>query len=639
MGNITFLGVEGSGKTVLTMALVNLFKAHEAEGWFLRPETRSAFRFVEQVPPVLEPGSLPHQTTELRHLAMSVVKDGEVQRVFDILDYPGEIYRLAFLDGQDSEDPETFQARVAANQEEISSLLSHLIGSERIFVLFNLADAQDIAHNAKNLDAVWVTNACIDFLLRQPSHPEVTLLLTQFDLYGDLNDPAIDVRRVVRETLPLIANNFPNLDIQAVSALGPASGPFGLDTIVAPCMKAAPAVRAYCELDYRAMVGDFLEKTKGFATAPAEPLFSATQQAAQVTAGRIAQIRQAGIWFLGQMFSEADLRHVEETLQDWDSLAAKYQIYGQSFCTSETTLPAFTPKTEVGGEWLALCRKAYEAFVAEQQRQAEVRAKQETEQLCAALDAFLNKAKAFASKPTATAHTAAQQATNAFAEGLKHFRQVSVNFPKPAFSEAQLLQMEALSQDWAALAKQYQTHGQAFCTTEATLPTFTPQTEVGGEWLVLCRKAYETFLVEQQRQAELEAGVRRIRELGLAIVLALVLGFLPLLACCLSWRCPVVLGWTLFPWRWLISGLEAIGSPGAYRDLPYAVNGTLVGSLVSFLMGYLWLMFGSLFLVSGILGVKRLKDLWRQAEKRRKIVTILGGVVTLWLVLFTVLLA
>ena len=47
MGNITFFGVEGSGKTVLTMALVNLFKAHEAEGWFLRPETRSACRFVE----------------------------------------------------------------------------------------------------------------------------------------------------------------------------------------------------------------------------------------------------------------------------------------------------------------------------------------------------------------------------------------------------------------------------------------------------------------------------------------------------------------------------------------------------------------------------------------------------------------
>lgn len=512
MGNITFLGVEGCGKSVLMMALINLFKAHEADGWFLRPGTASTFQFLEQIPKDLTAGSLPHQTTRLRHLSITVMKDGAEQRVFDLLDYPGEIYRLAFLDGQDSEDPATFQARVAANQEEISSLLSHLIGSERIFVLFNLADAQDIAHNAKNLDAVWVTNACIDFLLRQPSHPEITLLLTQFDLYGDLNDPAIDMRRVVRETLPLIANNFPNLDIQAVSALGPTAGPFGLDTIVAPCMKAAPAVRAYCELDYRAMFGDFLEKAKAFASAPKEKLFSAAQQAAQATAGRIAQIRQAGIWFLGQMFSEAGLRQVEETLQDWNSLAAKYPIYGQSFCTSETTFPAFTPKTEVGGEWLALCRKAYEAFVVKQQRQAATRAK-------------------------------------------------------------------------------------------------------------------------------LKAGVRRIEELLLAIVLALVLGFLPLLAYFLSWLCPVVLGWTLSPWLWVIRGLEAIELPEAYCDLSYAVNGTSVGSLVSFLMGYLWLMFGSLFLVSGILGVKRLKDIWRQDEKRRRIVTILGGVVTLWLVLFTVLLA
>ncbi len=619
MGNITFLGVEGSGKTVLLMALIKLFQEHESEGWFLRPGTASTFQFLQQIPKDLSTGALPHQTTRLRHLSMTVMKNGEAQRVFDLLDYPGEIYRLAFLDGQDSEDPETFQARVAANQEEISSLLSHLIGSERIFVLFNLADAQDIAHNAKNLDAVWVTNACIDFLLRQPAHPEVTLLLTQFDLYGNLNDPAIDVRRVVRETLPLIANNFPNLDIQAVSALGPASGPFGLDTIVAPCMKAAPAVRAYCELDYRAMFADFLEKAKAFATTPKEPLFSAAQQAAQATAGRIDQIRQAGIWFLGQMFSEANLRQVEETLQDWDSLAAKYQLYGQSFCTSETTLPAFTPKTEVGGKWLALCRKAYEAFLAEQQRQAEALAKQESKRLCAALDAFLNKAKAFATAPKESSFAATHQAAKPLVEGLKHVRQMTVE----VFSEAQLLQMEALSQDWETLVDQYQTHGQAFCTSETTLPAFTPKTEVGGEWLDLCRKAYEAFLAKQQRQAKvrvkLKAGLRRIEEWLLLLLLG---------------KFVFILSYHGILGRWLME----LERPEKYWNFAYQLEGDRSG-VSTFLVTYICVVLESLLLVSGILGFKRLKALWRQTEKRRKIVAILGGVVTLCLVLFTLLLA
>ena len=210
MGNITFWGVEGSGKTVLTMALVNAFKAHEHEGWFLRPETRGAFRFLEQVPSELKEGTLPHQTTALRQLAWSVVKDGEHQQTLDILDYPGEVYRLAFLNAEDENDPDEFRARVQAHQEEIKGLLGHLILSEHIFVLFNLSDAKDLGSNAKNLDAVWVTNACLDYLHRLPHKPRITLLLTQIDRCVDLEQYEFDPKVYVSHHLPLIAHNFPN---------------------------------------------------------------------------------------------------------------------------------------------------------------------------------------------------------------------------------------------------------------------------------------------------------------------------------------------------------------------------------------------------------------------------------------------
>ncbi len=50
MGKTVFLGVEGSGKTTLAMALLRAFGSHKAEGWYMRPLSRDSFRFVETMP-------------------------------------------------------------------------------------------------------------------------------------------------------------------------------------------------------------------------------------------------------------------------------------------------------------------------------------------------------------------------------------------------------------------------------------------------------------------------------------------------------------------------------------------------------------------------------------------------------------
>lgn len=236
MKNVTFLGVEGSGKTVLTTALVNVFKAHEREGWYLRPDSRESFRFLEQAPKSLAGETLPHQTVALKHLAWSVQWNGRTARALDVLDYPGEIYRLAFLEAKDDPDPVTFAERVAANQADIDALLSHLLNSDQVFVLFNLADAENLAENAANLDAVWVTNACLDYLQKLPGKPTVTLLLTQADRYLDLDQRDLPLTDYVKRHLPLIHRNFPDLDVLAVSALGSADSTYGLDGVILRCL-------------------------------------------------------------------------------------------------------------------------------------------------------------------------------------------------------------------------------------------------------------------------------------------------------------------------------------------------------------------------------------------------------------------
>lgn len=262
MGKVTFLGVEGSGKTVLTMAIAEAFREHEAEGFLLRPDTRESFRFLVQNPSGLFHGEgeegLPHQTTRLKYLKWTIMHQGQELRSFDTLDYPGEIYRLAFLDAKDSTDPDEFKERFAAHEAEVEELLGHLTDSDLVFVLFNLSDALDLAHNPDNLDAVWVTNACLGYLQRLPQKPRFALLLTQIDRYISATDEAFDVRAFLKEKMPLIANNYPDLEVLAVSALKGGNGIHSINRIVFEALQETGPVRHF--LAHRDQPAAIIEK-------------------------------------------------------------------------------------------------------------------------------------------------------------------------------------------------------------------------------------------------------------------------------------------------------------------------------------------------------------------------------------------
>ena len=122
MSKTVFLGVEGSGKTSLTVALAQAFENHKEEGWYLKPLSRDSFRFLKTLPDILD-GNFPSQTADLRELRWQAEYEGNDLGEIAILDYPGEIYRLAFLDANDERDPEAFRQKVAANRPEINALL------------------------------------------------------------------------------------------------------------------------------------------------------------------------------------------------------------------------------------------------------------------------------------------------------------------------------------------------------------------------------------------------------------------------------------------------------------------------------------------------------------------------------------
>ena len=228
MSKTVFLGVEGSGKTSLTVALAQAFENHKKEGWYLKPLSRDSFRFLKTLPDILD-GNFPSQTADLRELRWQAEYEGNDLGEIAILDYPGEIYRLAFLDANDERDPEAFRQKVAANRPEINALLHAIKEANDVFVLFNLSDGMDLRGNPRNLDAVWVTNECLKLLKRLESKPRIRLIFTQADRYCDAG---LDLAAFSPKSIDLIGHDHSDVPWSLVSVIDKSESEYGIDGIV-----------------------------------------------------------------------------------------------------------------------------------------------------------------------------------------------------------------------------------------------------------------------------------------------------------------------------------------------------------------------------------------------------------------------
>ena len=228
MSKTVFLGVEGSGKTSLTVALAQAFENHKKDGWYLKPLSRDSFRFLKTLPDILD-GNFPSQTADLRELRWQAEYEGNDLGEIAILDYPGEIYRLAFLDANDERDPEAFRQKVAANRPEIDALLHAIKEANDVFVLFNLSDGMDLRGNPRNLDAVWVTNECLKLLKRLESKPRIRLIFTQADRY---RDAGLDLATFSPKSIDLIGHDHSDVPWSLVSVIDKSESEYGIDGIV-----------------------------------------------------------------------------------------------------------------------------------------------------------------------------------------------------------------------------------------------------------------------------------------------------------------------------------------------------------------------------------------------------------------------
>lgn len=214
MSKIAIVGVEGSGKTVLMAALGEMYGQMSNDSLYLMPENQAAFAFMTRIPHKMRvERQWPEATAieSMKYLKWTVRIGSEVLAEVDMLDYPGELYRMAFGDRK--------QEEIEGTKAQIHEFLEHLVTADDLIVLFNLKDAMDIGSNARNNETVWLTRGIFDYAKKLANIKNQLLLFTQADRYSKLLEEVGGAQAAQVKYLPMLSVLHPNLESAAISAV------------------------------------------------------------------------------------------------------------------------------------------------------------------------------------------------------------------------------------------------------------------------------------------------------------------------------------------------------------------------------------------------------------------------------------
>lgn len=225
MAQVTIVGVEGSGKTVLMTAMGALYERPDTEGYFLSPENPAAFDFVKMQMDIMRNGQWPAATLtdSLRYLNWSLFKKSTSgpQRIAELsfLDFAGEIYRLAFGDHDKSEKH--------GFEDEISALQEHIKKADVLITLINLSDIiNGTVSNYRTRETMWLTKAILDFTQKNGNAKHTAIVFSQADTYKDIINDLGGPEKTLQKYLPHVANMYDNCPVFAVSAVDKTTGAF-----------------------------------------------------------------------------------------------------------------------------------------------------------------------------------------------------------------------------------------------------------------------------------------------------------------------------------------------------------------------------------------------------------------------------
>ncbi len=223
MKNISIVGVDGSGKTVLMTALGDKYERADAFGLFLSPETSEAFNYVKLQMDRMRHGDWPGNTVAGQS---SVLKWGLYQKRglkrthlcdLSFLDFSGEVYRLAFGSKNDH-DAATYADKEISSA--ITELREHIKSSDTLITLVNLKDIIGGAiSDVRTRESMWLFKAILDYATNELHIQHIAVVFTQADAYRSTIEECGDVRGAYEQYLPHVASKYPDMPILAVSAV------------------------------------------------------------------------------------------------------------------------------------------------------------------------------------------------------------------------------------------------------------------------------------------------------------------------------------------------------------------------------------------------------------------------------------
>ncbi len=216
MKKVAIVGVEGSGKTVMLAGLGDLYSRPDDKGYFLTPKDFNTSSYVAELMGRLRNGIWPAATADdlFQGLEWTLRRRSDTGgRPTDIcelscLDFPGEVYRKAFVDtkGQRSEEM----------QRQIAVLWNYIERADSLIVLVNLGDV--ITHGLADRrvhESIWVTSAILEQALKErPGRvvPKTAIVLSQADVYEATINECGGAKGALEKYLPHVYNSYGWLD-------------------------------------------------------------------------------------------------------------------------------------------------------------------------------------------------------------------------------------------------------------------------------------------------------------------------------------------------------------------------------------------------------------------------------------------
>lgn len=213
---IAVIGMEGSGKTVLTTTLAKRLSTIDARGVFLNPQGVKTLRYVEQVWQTLQSGEWPPSTPpgQIFELRWKLQVAGEAECDLRLIDAAGQDLRGIF--GEDQIES------AQAMPSQLQSLAEYCRSSNVILFVVSLDSFIGEGDPRRRISNEAAIKSAMDHLSGHALDKRICLVLTKWDLFTSLASQRGGWLELLAQELPYIFSShvrFKQIAVYPVSSV------------------------------------------------------------------------------------------------------------------------------------------------------------------------------------------------------------------------------------------------------------------------------------------------------------------------------------------------------------------------------------------------------------------------------------